>query len=300
MASQKQPSRLGKGIGSLLSNRQGINLQSSEGKIWVNIDALSPSPEQPRENMRGIEGLSESLRRHGMMQPILATLKEDGQYEILAGERRWRAAQMAEMKKVPVLIREGALSGEEKLELGLIENIQREDLDAIERARACQRLMVEYKLTQAEVASRLGYKRPTISNLVRLLELPEQLQRDVSRGTLSPGHARAILQIDDNALRAEAAEEIVSQGLSVRAAEEFCKTFKGGGEPKAFRARPKKPAWAVEMQESLSRSLGSRVEIRLRAKSGGKIIVHFADLEELDTISKGFGLRTEAEELLGS
>ncbi|MBC8369909.1 MAG: ParB/RepB/Spo0J family partition protein [Planctomycetes bacterium] len=299
MTSSKSPQRLGKGIGSLLSNRHASDQSPSDGKLWVSHADLRTSTEQPRQHTdRGVDKLAESLRRHGMMQPIVVTQDADGHYEILAGERRWRAAAIAKMTKVPIIVREGSLTGEERLELALIENIQREDLDPIERAVACKRLQAEYSLTQQQVADRLGYKRPTIANLVRLLELPKALQDDVSRGTLSAGHARAMLQIEDQAGLARARKEILDGDLSVRAAESLCKKVASGSVSPVHKARPAKPAWAADLQERLSRKLGCRAELKLHARGGGKVVLHFAELDALDAVVQGLGLSSEADDLL--
>jgi ParB family chromosome partitioning protein len=301
MSPSKPQQRLGKGIGSLLSNRHATESVASDGKLWVNHRDLRPSSEQPRVHTeRGVEKLAESLRRHGMMQPIIVTIDSDGKYEILAGERRWRAAAIAKQSKVPVIIREGRLSGEERLELALIENIQREDLDPIERASACKRLIDNHQLTQQQVADRLGYKRPTVANLVRLLDLPPDLQADVSRGTLSAGHARAMLQIGDESGLARAKKEITDGDLSVRATEALCKRIAAGSLGPSHRARPAKPAWAAELQEKLSRKLGCRAEMKIHARGGGKVVLHFSDLDSLDSVVQGLGLSDEADELLDS
>jgi ParB family chromosome partitioning protein len=301
MAPSKPQQRLGKGIGSLLSNRHATESVASDGKLWVNHQDLRPSSEQPRVHTeRGVEKLAESLRRHGMMQPIIVTIDGDGKYEILAGERRWRAAAIAKQSKVPVIIREGRLSGEERLELALIENIQREDLDPIERASACKRLLDNHQLTQQQVADRLGYKRPTVANLIRLLDLPADLQADVSRGTLSAGHARAMLQIGDETGLARAKKEIIDGALSVRATESLCKSIAAGSLGPSHRARPAKPAWAAELQEKLSRKLGCRAEMKIHARGGGKVVLHFSDLDSLDSVVQGLGLSDEADELFDS
>jgi ParB family chromosome partitioning protein len=233
-----------------------------------------------------------------MMQPILVTQSEDGKLEILAGERRWRAAQMAGMKQVPVLIRPAAQSDGERLELALIENIQREDLNPIERGQACQRLIAQHGYTQELVADRLGYQRSTVSNLLRLLELPVELQSDVSRETLTAGHARALLQLQGSPLQSEARKRVLEEGLSVRQTEELCKEWSRKGATPKHRARPRKPAWVVDLQEKVARSLGVRTELQLLSKGGGKLILHFKDLEQLDGFTQRLGGRSEAEELL--
>lgn len=233
-----------------------------------------------------------------MMQPIVVTMQENGRYQILAGERRWRAAEIAGLKSVPIVLREGTLSGEERLELALIENIQREDLDPMEKAKACARLSSEYKLTQEEIAERLGYQRSTVSNLVRLLDLPPEIQNDVSREAISAGHARALLKLQNTPLQAQAWKEIKEGGLSVRGAETLCSQLvKGVRKPKHV-ARKHRPAWAEELQEKFSRRLGLRSELKLHARGGGKLILHFSEIDDLDRLSRDFQLPTETEELL--
>ena len=292
--------RLGKGIGSLLSNRHGTEETSGDGKLWVPLEDLEPNQEQPRIAVdKGVERLSESLRRHGMMQPIVVTHRAEGGYEILAGERRWRAAKLAGLASVPVIIREGSLSGDERLELALIENVQREDLDPIEKASACARLTTEYGLTQEQVAEKLGYQRSTVANLVRLLDLPEEIRVDVSRETISAGHARALLKLQDSPLQNQAWKEIRSGEFSVRAAESLCSSISKGERQPKHDAKRSKPAWAEEFQEKVSRRLGLRAELKLHAKAGGRLILHFAEIDDLDRLGRDLGLPTETEELLG-
>lgn len=292
--------RLGKGIGSLLSNRHGSEEAGGDGKLWIPLEDLQPNQEQPRIAVdKGVERLSESLRRHGMMQPIVVTHRTEGGYEILAGERRWRAAKLAGLTSVPVIIREGTLSGDERLELALIENVQREDLDPIEKATACERLLSEYGLTQEQVAEKLGYQRSTVANLVRLLDLPQDIREDVSRETISAGHARALLKLQDSPLQNQAWQEIRSGELSVRAAETLCGQISKGERAPKHTAKGSKPAWAEEFQEKVSRRLGLRAELKLHAKSGGRLILHFAEIDDLDRLGQDLNLPTETEELLG-
>lgn len=291
--------RLGKGIGSLLSNRHATDSVGGDGKLWVSRDDLQPNSEQPRLAVdKGIERLAESLRRHGMMQPIVVTMRPEGGYEILAGERRWRASELAGMKSVPVILREGTLSGDERLELALIENIQREDLDSIEKAKGCARLMSEYKLTQEDVATKLGYQRSTVANLVRLLELPAEIQADVSRETITAGHARALLKLQGTPLQAQAWQEIKAGEMSVRGTEKLCATLSKGERAPKHVARNAKPAWAAELQDKLTRSLGLRAEIKLHARGGGKLVLHFAELDDLDRLVQSVDMPSEMEELL--
>ena len=293
--------KLGKGLNSLLSNRHASEVPDGDGRRWVSVEALFANSEQPRKAVdKSLEALAESLRRHGMMQPIVVTAADEGRFEILAGERRWRAAQLAGLKSVPVVLREGVRDGGERLELALIENIQREDLDPIERAQACERLLETYGLTQEQVAERLGYQRSTVANLVRLLELPEEIQADVSRETITAGHARALLRLQGSPQQSLARKAIVAEQLSVRAAEALCAKLVSGKLEPQHRARPRKPAWAQEMQEKISRTVGARAELKLHARGGGKLVLHFSDLDQLDALGRGLGLRTESEELLES
>jgi ParB family chromosome partitioning protein len=202
------------------------------------------------------------------------------------------------MKSVPVLERAEPANLGERLELALIENIQREDLNPIERALACQRLIQEHGYTQERVAERLGYQRSTVANLVRLLELPAELQADVSRETISAGHARALLQLQGTPLQEEAKRRIVEEELSVRQAEHLCKTWAENGATPRYHARPRKPSWLADLQEKLTRELGVRAELSLHAKGGGKLVLHFQDLDQLDRLAQRFGGVTEAQELL--
>lgn len=300
ISDMSNPRKLGRGLGSLLSTRHGQEeAQGDGGRNWARWEDLQPSSQQPRKDVeRGLERLAESLRRHGMMQPILVTRAGDGRFEILAGERRWRAAQLAGLKQVPILIRENTANAGERLELALIENIQREDLNPIERALACRALVQDHGYSQDLVADRLGYQRSTVSNLLRLLDLPEAIQDDVSRETLSAGHARALLQLQGNSLQSEARKRIVEEGLSVRQAEELCKSWSKKGATPKHRARPRKPAWVVDVQEKVSRALGVRTELMLLARGGGKMVLHFQDLEQLDAFTRRLGGASEAEELL--
>ncbi|MFQ5749468.1 MAG: ParB/RepB/Spo0J family partition protein [Planctomycetota bacterium] len=202
------------------------------------------------------------------------------------------------MRRVPVVVREPGTPDRGMLELALIENIQREDLDPIERAKACRRLMVQYGLTQEKVAERLGYERSTVANLVRLLELPAEIQASVSRETITAGHARALLRLNGLPSQKEAFARAVREGWSVRATEAFVAQATQGRVKPLHRARPRRPAWVGEMQERITRSVGVQAEVRLYRRGGGRLVLPFSDLDELDRLSKILGLPGEAEELL--
>ena len=289
--------RMGRGLDSLMAGVQATRPDETGEPLWVDIGDLEPNSQQPRSDFgAGLDDLAASLKRHGMMQPILATPRPGGGFEILAGERRWRAAKIAELPQVPVFVRATSAEGAERLELALIENIQREDLNPIERATACSRLLEEYSLTQQQVAERLGQQRPTIANLVRLLDLPEEVRGHVSRGTLSPGHARALLRLEDEESQVSMAKKVMSAGWTVRETEEAASA--GVGVQGARVSRPRLPSWVVGLQEKLTRRLGLRAEIRLRKGGGGRLVLNFADLEDLDRLTGALDLPTESEELL--
>lgn len=293
--------KLGKGLDSLLSTRHAQETPSGDGIQWISTSDLLQNSQQPRIHAeRGLERLSNSIRKHGIMQPIVATVLPDGQFEILAGERRWRAAQMAGLKKVPILIREGVASEAERLELSLIENVQREDLDPIERGRACQKLLEEFGLTQEEVATGLGYDRSTIANLVRLMELPQEIQDSVSRGTLSAGHARALLRLSGLPAQTTVFKRLVDEEWSVRQTEAACASAANGKLDPTHKPRPRQPAWVSDLQEKLTRATGLRSEVRIRRGGGGRLVLHFQNLDDLDCLTNQLDTPSEMDELLGS
>jgi len=252
----------------------------------VDIDRVRPNPRQPREHFdeEALESMASSLRDRGMLQPLVVRREGDG-YQLIAGERRWRAAQRAGWHRVPVVVREATTL--EALELALIENLQREDLNPLEEARAYEFLASEAGLTQEQVAERVGRERSTVANYLRLLALPERVQQLLVAGSLSMGHARALLGLKAPAEQIRLAETIAAQGLSVRQTE---------GRVRAARRQATKPGPAagqdpdtVAAQERLTRALGAPVKIR--GKEKGHIEVRFSSLEELDRLY---------EQLLGS
>lgn len=244
----------------------------------VDIDRVRPNPRQPREsfNEEALDSMAASLRERGMLQPLLVRQHGDG-YQIIAGERRWRAAQRAGWRRVPVVVREATTI--EALELALIENIQREDLNALEEGRAYEFLSSEAGLTQEQVAERVGRERSTVANYIRLLSLPERVQELVVEGTLSMGHARALLGLKDRALQIRLAESIIAGGLSVRQTESRVRRARQAGKGDVPRAVDPD---TVAAQDRLSRALGAPVKIR--GKEKGRIEIRFTSLDELDRL----------------
>lgn len=244
----------------------------------IMLDEIEPNPRQPRENFdkEKLADLVASVRANGVIQPIIVR-KAGAKYQIVAGERRWRAAQIAGMATIPVIIRD--TTDEEMLKLALIENLQREDLNPIEEATAYQSLIQEFSLTQDSLAQHIGKDRSTIANTLRLLNLPKQIQDCVSRGTISMGHARALLSVPDAQLQQEISQRIIEEDLSVRQVEKLVKT----------RTRPRKRSPIVTdpdlrfVEEKLQRSLGTKVRIR-RSGKRGKIEIEFYSTDELENL----------------
>jgi ParB family chromosome partitioning protein len=256
-----------------------------EGVVTAPLDSLTPSPYQPRKNVEeaDLAKLAESIKASGILQPILAR-KAGNRLEIVAGERRWRAARLAGLTEVPVLVR--TISNEESAVFGLVENLQREDLNAMEKAQSFQLLMQHLGATQEEVAKRVGLDRSSVANFLRLLDLPAPIQEHVSRGTLSMGHARALLALPDADTMGKVADEAIRSGLSVRALEAKVKQILDtlvapkGGAPARGRSRP---VWLNELEESLVEALGTGVSIRYGRKRS-QIVIECAGREEFERL----------------
>jgi ParB family chromosome partitioning protein len=253
------------------------------GARLIAIDRLRPGRFQPRENFDSerMEQLAQSIRERGVLQPILVRpLSEADDFEIVAGERRWRAAQLALQHEVPVIVRE--LSDRDALEIALIENIQRQDLNPIEEGLAYRRLLEEFRYSQEELARHIGKSRPHIANTIRLLELPEAVRRMVIEGRLTAGHARPLIG-QPNAL--ELAAKIVKGGLSVRAAEALAKAASAPGRKtaKAQAGAKKKDADTRALEHDLTMRLGLKVEIDFDGK-GGRLSIEYKTLDQLDDL----------------
>ena len=261
--------------------------ESTQGRpAELDIDLLTPNPRQPRQHMEetALEDLAQSIRSHGVIQPILVRRVGD-RNEIVAGERRWRAAQRAGLLKVPVVYRD--VPDEQLLEIALIENIQREDLNPIEEAQAYRRLVDELQMSQESIATAVGKDRATISNYMRLLKLPAEVRNDLASGALSMGHARALVTMPDEVSQRRVAREVVSRGLSVRETEAMAKReLNPAIPPLPKRVDPNTRA----AENQLKVALGTRVRI-VRKGQGGRIEVDFNNEEELqrlyETLTKG-------------
>lgn len=274
---QKRPA-LGRGLGALLP---GGSPAERKGVLLLGIEEIAPDRHNPRKRFdeAHVEELAESIRQKGVLQPVLVRRGQGGGYLLIAGERRWRAAQKAGLRELPALVRE--VTENEAFELALIENIQREDLNPVEEAEAYQRLIDEHKLTQELLAQRVGKDRSTIANSLRLLRLPEPIKQSIVSGTLSMGHARALLGLASEEDLAKAARKVIDEGLSVRAVEALVQRMKG---PQAGRkARPESSAQVKSLVEKLQRKLGCKVE--LKEKGGkGTVEIRYESLEELDRV----------------
>ena len=256
----------------------------------VGLDQLEPNPYQPRKEMEESElkTLAESIRESGILQPILAR-KAGNRLQIVAGERRWRAAKLAGLTEVPVLCRE--LSDNESAVFALVENLQREDLNAIEKAQGIKLLMDELKATQAQVAKQVGFERSTVANFLRLLELPAAVQAHVSRGTLSMGHARCLLALPDHETMEITAGASIKQNLSVRALESLVKDMLEGSKGKSqsaettgkAKAKADRPVWLNELEENLVETLSTPVAIKY-GKKRSQIIIECAGREEFERV----------------
>ncbi|MBN2822120.1 MAG: ParB/RepB/Spo0J family partition protein [Coriobacteriia bacterium] len=282
---------LGRGLSALIP---GAGQEVSGGELHeLSIDEVFPNPEQPRTAMDGdhIAELSDSIQKVGVLQPILVRATSEG-YQIIAGERRWRAAKAAGLQKIPVRIM--ASTETEALAIALIENLQRQDLNPIEEARGYRKLLTEYDMTQAELADKVSKSRSAVTNTLRLLDLPEEVQELCYDGKLSSGHARAILAVPDEGLRIRLATKLVDEGLSVREAEVLARLY-AAGQTADRPARPVTPKSYKVVARKLRRLLDTTVRVRQTAKKG-KIEIDFHSEQELEHI---FRLLTEGEDPSG-
>lgn len=291
---------LGKGLDALLSAGLGVTAPAPEmplnpaeldseldyrdGKLaHLPVELIQRGKYQPRRDMHNeaLEELAESIKAQGVMQPIVVRPIGDGRYEIIAGERRWRATQIAGLDKIPAVIRD--VPDEAAIAMALIENIQRENLNPIEEAVALKRLQDEFELTHAEVAQAVGKSRTTITNLLRLIALSEEVKTLLEHGDLEMGHARALLTLDDETQRS-IARQIVAKGLSVRQTEALVRLHQEGQNSDKVKSEVTVSADIRRLQDQLSDTLGAGVEIQQGTKGKGKLVISYNSLDELDGI----------------
>lgn len=280
---------LSRGLQSLLGGVIGIESDvGQESVVRLNPLDIQPNNLQPRDvfDDKELQGLVESIKKHGVLQPVLVKPLQHG-YMLIAGERRWRAAKQIGMKEIPAIVRQ--VDDTNSLEIALVENIQRESLNPIEKAKGFQELMSKFKFTHEEIAKAMGKERSSITNYMRLLDLPEAIQEHVSRGTLSMGHARAILAVRDNGTQLQLCERIIKEGLSVRETEAM---VSDGKEPTGSRKSPLKKATTphiADLEDRFRRFFGAKVAIK--EKNGkGRILIAFHNNEEFKRIATTLGI----------
>lgn len=276
---------LGKGLGALIPEYAEDN-QNNEAQLEIDIQSIQINPYQPRKEFSSekLAELAESIKIHGIIQPLLVR-EIDGQYQLIAGERRLRAAKMVGLTEVPIVVRE--MSDEDMMEVALVENLQREDLNPIEEADAYQRLINEFQLTQDDIAKKVGKSRPAIANTLRLLNLPQEVQSDLAQGTLTMGHARTLLSLKTPEEQRKAWSQIQIQGMSVREAEELIRKLI---TPPAVSRETKKPLEkkakdpnVAEIEDEMQQVLGTKVMIKSTG-TGGKIEIDYYTIEDLERI----------------
>ncbi len=288
--------KLGRGLAALLGDAAPVDEPASSpnksaGKAAptassLPVEVLAPGPFQPRQDMEpeALQELAESIRERGILQPILVRPDPDkaGHYQIIAGERRWRAAQLAQCHEVPVHVRN--LSEADAMAAALVENLQRADLNPVEEAEGFSRLMEEYSLTQDELAKAIGKSRPHVANTLRLLRLPDVVRQELKKGTLSAGHARALLAHPDPI---QAAAEVISKGLSVRQTEALVQ--KALEQAKNTKVEPKEPKVMKDpeisaLERDLGTRLGLKVQVHFDGRKGGSLQIHYKSLDQLDAV----------------
>jgi ParB family chromosome partitioning protein len=277
--------RLGKGLGSLLGEQE-----SNHSAMELALELIQPNPFQPRKSMdaAGLEELRDSILQHGVLQPIVVRATSGGRFQLIAGERRWRASRLAGLPRIPALLKEN-VSDAEMLELALVENVQRRELDPLERAQGYKNLMDQLALTQDAVAAKVGLKRSTVANHLRLLELPSKAQEALAKGLISMGHARALLALTEQAQLNSILEDTVRRELSVREVERL---VRDANTPTAMRALPQKvqapqsSAWLTDLEARIRTRFATKVAIQNGEAYRGRIVIDYYNRTDLDRISE--------------
>jgi ParB family transcriptional regulator, chromosome partitioning protein len=283
---QAQKRRLGRGLAALIGDDTSEEsvVQDIRALRHIPIELLHANPNNPRKHFaeEDLNTLAQSIKAKGLLSPILVRPKADGSFEIVAGERRWRASQRAGLHDLPVLVRE--LDDKETLAIALIENIQRADLNPLEEARAYRQLMEQYAYTQQALADEVGKSRSHVANTMRLLNLPDATQKKIEDGSLTAGHARALIATDTPE---ELADKIIKLSLTVRQAEELARETTPGS--KKTKAKSEKDADTRALEKQMSEAMGLGVEIKHRDKAGGQVIINYKTLDQLDDVIRKLG-----------
>lgn len=273
---------LGRGLGVLLP---GSDLPANSGLAEVPVRAIQPNPHQPRGffDEQALRELADSIREHGLIQPLIVVRSGEDHYTLIAGERRWRAAQIAGLDTVPVVVKDAA--PQQMLEMALVENIQRADLNPLEEALAYKQLAEEFGLTQEQIAQRVGKSRVAVANILRLLKLPEPIKARLADGLITEGHARALLAVTDQTTQQHLLSQIIKNNLSVRQTEELVRRLldEQPAAAKKSSAGHRISADSRALEDRLRRVLGTKVSL-FRSKKGGTLVIHFYSEEELDSI----------------
>lgn len=289
MPAHKKFPALGRGLDALISTEEELHTGGSSSINEVPVFKIKANPNQPRREFseEALQELAESIRQIGIIQPITLRLMEDGSYQIIAGERRWRASQIAGLTAIPAYVR--TVDDENVMQMALVENIQREDLNAIEIALAYQHLIEQYNLTQDKLSEKVGKNRATIANYLRLLKLPAQVQMALQNKEMDQGHARALLGLDKPSLQVKLYNEIREKGYSVRQVEEMVKALNNGETLKSGRHRlsnktKRLPEEYTELRNKIAEVFGTKVQMTCSQQGNGKISISFASEEELEHI----------------
>lgn len=284
---------LGKGLDALFPSNVNLDILSqeqSDAVIELKINEVEPNVNQPRKKFDDdkLEELSESIKEHGVIQPIIVT-KKDNYYQIIAGERRWRASKKAGLKTIPAIVR--TYDDKKTREVSLIENIQRQNLNPLETAKAIRELMDEHHMTQADISKTLGKSRSSIANTLRILNLDERVQEMIEMGQLTEGHARSIASLDTHAKQYKLALDIVNMELSVRDVEKRVQVSKPGAKPtKKTTKKSKFEVFTKDIENKLKEALGTKVTLNAQTKSKGKIVIDYYSQDELERILEVLGV----------
>jgi len=276
-----QKTGLGRGLGALIPG--GDNVQMGNGVILIPVDKVLPNPRQPRNMMHpeSLEELTQSVREHGVLQPLIVTLGEsDDLYVLIAGERRLEAARLAGLATVPVLVREA--TDQQRLELAIIENVQRSDLSALEEAEAYRQLAEDFELSHEGIAARVGKSRVAVTNTLRLLRLPDSVKNALIENRISEGHARSLLALSTPEAQTAALHTVLAHELNVRQTEELVRKL--SGESPRPKPKPAVPPDILVLEDRLRSSLGTKVTLR-SGRKGGTLTIHYYSNEELDTLT---------------